>query len=95
MSVAATISQQTKALREARGLTQQELADRVGTSKSYVCEIEKGHVSRPTIDTAVSLARALGVSFDVLTGIGTAQPALHPEAMRIACEVDALLRGAS
>lgn len=92
MSVGATISQQTKAFRIARGLTLQELADRTGTSKSYIWEIEKRGTANPTIEMTVALARALGVSFDELTGISTAQPTLHPEAMRIACEVDALLR---
>lgn len=86
------IARQTKGLREARGLTLRELADRVGTSKSYIWEIEGGNIKKPTIEMALALSRALGVSFDELTGISTAQLALHPEAMRIACEVDALLR---
>lgn len=51
-----------------------------------------GGLRNPTVDAAVRLARAFGVSIDYLIGIGTAQPALHPEALRIACEVDALLR---
>lgn len=91
-AVGETISRQVKALRAARGLTLQELADRAGTSKSYIWAIERGETVNPTIDMAVALAHALGVSFDELTGISTAQPSLHPEAMRIACEVDALLR---
>jgi transcriptional regulator with XRE-family HTH domain len=92
LNIGETISRQTRAFRTARGLTLQELADRTGTSKSYIWEIEKRGTANPTIEMTVALARALGVSFDELTGISTSQPALHAEAMRIACEVDALLR---
>jgi hypothetical protein len=32
------------------------------------------------------------VSIDYLIGVGTETPDLHPEALRIACEIDVLLR---
>lgn len=43
------------------------------------------------VDTAVRLARAFGVSLDYMTGLSDNAPTLHPEALRIACEIDVLL----
>lgn len=79
-------------LRAGRGMSLQDVADRAGLSKSHIWEIEQGRATNPTIGTAVAIAAALGVSLDYLTGLSSAQPALHPEAMRIACEIDVLLR---
>lgn len=92
-TIAATIGRQMRDLRAIRGLTLQELADRTGFAKSHIWEIENGRSRNPTLATAVALASALGTSLDYLAGLTTAQLTLHPEAMRIACEVDALLRG--
>jgi transcriptional regulator with XRE-family HTH domain len=94
-TIVATIAARMKSLREARGLGLQEVADRAGLAKSHVWELEQGRARNPTIATAVGIARALGTSLDHLAGLTTAEPALHPEAMRIACEVDALLRRAA
>lgn len=87
------IGKRAKELRHGLGLSLQVVADRAGLTKSWLWEIEHGRQSNPTINSAVSLARALGVSLDYLTGLSTTMPNLHPEAMRIAVEVDALLRG--
>lgn len=92
-TVVATIATRMRELREARGLSLQELAIRAGIAKSHVWQIEQGKSANPTIATTVGIARALGVSLDYLAGLSAAQPDLHPEALRIACEVDALLRG--
>lgn len=81
-------------LRAARGLSLQAVADRAGITKSHVWDLEQGGARNPTIGTAVGIATALGVSLDYLTGLTSAEPCLHPEALRIACEVDALLRRA-
>jgi transcriptional regulator with XRE-family HTH domain len=90
--IAATIATRCIKLRVERKLSLQEIADRAGLSKSHVWDLEQGRSRNPTVDTAVRLARAFGVSIDYLIGIGTTQPDLHPEALRIACEIDALLR---
>ncbi len=55
-----------KLWRENRGLTQQELAKRVGISKPYLSQIETGK-RQGTIETLSAIARALGVPLDVLT----------------------------
>lgn len=91
-SVGETISKRMKDLRKQHKLSLQQVADRAGTSKSHIWEMENGRSKNPTVDMAVSIANALGVSLDYLTGLSTQTPDLHPEALRIACEVDALLR---
>ena len=88
------IGERVKALRDQRGLTLQEVADRCGITKSWIWEIEQGRQRNPSVNSAVALSRALGVSLDFLTGLSTTMPDLHPEALRIAIEVDALLRAA-
>lgn len=45
-------------LRQARGLTQGELADRAGTNTMFISKLERG-VTTPTIGTLVRLAKAL------------------------------------
>jgi len=55
-----------KLWREHRGLTQQELADRVGISKPYLSQIESGK-RQGTVETLSAIARALDVSLELLT----------------------------
>jgi putative transcriptional regulator len=49
----------------AGGLTQQELADRVGVTRQTIISIEKGKYS-PTVGLALRLARAFGVTVEEL-----------------------------
>lgn len=81
-------------LRAQRGLTLQAVADRAGLSKAHVWSLEQGRAKNPTLETVMCLAGALGVSLDYLTGVASGEVNLHPEALRIACEIDALLRTA-
>lgn len=90
--VAANLAKRCRDLREQRDLSLQAVADRAGLSKSHVWELEQGRSRNPTVDTAVRLARAFGVSLDYMTGLSRDAPTLHPEALRIACEIDVLLR---
>ncbi len=48
-------------LREAKGLTQGELADRAGLHRVYVTKLETGAETNPTLATLRSLAKALGI----------------------------------
>ena len=50
-----------KALRERRGVSQAELADRAGLSREYVNKLEAGKYD-PTLGTLGRLAKALGVT---------------------------------
>ena len=52
-----TFSQRLKALRQRRGLTQQELADRLGVSNKSVSRWESG--GYPDVPLLVPLARTL------------------------------------
>lgn len=53
-------------LRERAGLTQQELAERAGTSQVTVWRLESGSSRRIEFDLLDRLARALGVRADEL-----------------------------
>jgi|TARA_Y100000296_G_scaffold41930_1_gene48332 transcriptional regulator with XRE-family HTH domain len=80
--------------RKAMKLSLDALAARSGLSKSYIWEIENGKNKNPTIRTAFTLARALGWSLSEIVGLWEHGSLLHPEAMRIATEIDVLLRPA-
>lgn len=47
-----------KELREGAGWTQQALADKTGIKQSVICDIEKGNVKYPRMDTLVALSHA-------------------------------------
>jgi transcriptional regulator with XRE-family HTH domain len=53
-------------LREARGWSQQELADRSGVPYTAIYKVERGVHQEPRVSVAAKLARSLGVSLDVL-----------------------------
>ena len=49
-----------KERREELDLSQKELAEKVGISQSFLCDIEQGR-SKPSIDTALKIAEALSI----------------------------------
>ena len=51
--------------RQLIGLTQQELADRIGVSTSFVGHVERG-TRKASLETLVALSNALGVGVDYL-----------------------------
>ena len=55
-----------KVYREYRGLTQQQLAEKVGIRRAYVAEIETGRKSG-SVKTLKAIAQALGVDLDDIT----------------------------
>lgn len=56
-----------RALRDERGLSQTKLANASGVTSSYISRIEcKAGGSQSDVDTAVKLARALGVPVEAL-----------------------------
>lgn len=65
MNLIEQISQNIKALRVAAGLSQEELAAKVGVSRSSVARIEAGQ-AMPSIPTAVHLADALNTTLEAL-----------------------------
>ena len=50
-----------KERREELDLSQKELAEKVGISQSFLCDIEQGR-SKPSIDTALKIAEVLNIS---------------------------------
>jgi transcriptional regulator with XRE-family HTH domain len=53
--------------RKKRGLTQQELADKVGISKSYLSKIESPNSKKQgTLEILLNIVEALDISFEAL-----------------------------
>ena len=66
------IGQRVKALRTRHRLSQERLASMAGTSPSQISLVENGK-SKPSLKTAVAIARALDTSLDFLTGAAEEQ----------------------
>jgi transcriptional regulator with XRE-family HTH domain len=66
-------AQRLRALREAAGLTQQQLAERAGLYPFSVAKLEQG-VQEPTWPTVLDLARALGVNCLAFVAEGDSPP---------------------
>ena len=64
-----------KQLRQARRLTQEQLAERAGLSYKFVGEVERGQ-GNPTLTTLGSLSDALGVALPDLLGVEGEKPML-------------------
>jgi transcriptional regulator with XRE-family HTH domain len=60
------LARRVRQLREAAGLSQQALAGAAGLSISVVTKLEQGKLTDPKLNTAIALAKALGVSMDRL-----------------------------
>ena len=60
--LARALSARIKALREASGLSQQEVAERGDLSVSLVAKLEQGKKADPRASTLLALARSLGVT---------------------------------
>lgn len=56
-----TVAERIRDRRNALGMTQAELADAMGTSQPYICDIEHGRKS-PSVSTIERIALALRVS---------------------------------
>lgn len=71
MSGAPTLGAWLRETRARHGLTQKDLAERAGMSRSYLCDIERGRGASPSVATLDALARALGIErADVLRAAG-------------------------
>ena len=56
-----------RAARDGTGMTQRDLAEKVGIAEKYLSRIELG-LATPSVLIATNLAQALGLSLDALTG---------------------------
>ena len=48
-------------LRDAKGITQRELAAKVGVKGAYIAQLETGARKNPSLDVLKKIAKALGV----------------------------------
>ena len=62
------LNQQIRALRQARGMSQVELAKRLGVTKQSVSNWENDNI-QPSIEMVVKLAGVFSVSTDYLLGL--------------------------
>lgn len=69
-----------KAFRESNGLSQEELAKILGTSKQVISRYETNQRS-PKIDTVAEYARRLNISISDLTGYNENLPSSDTESM--------------
>lgn len=67
------LSDNLKRIREERGISQEELAERCGMSKSQLSKLETGSQKNPHLETVVTISSALGVSMEELV-FGTEGP---------------------
>nr|WP_321510271.1 helix-turn-helix transcriptional regulator [uncultured Hyphomonas sp.] len=65
MDIRKKFGKRLRALREERGWSQEEFADRAGLHRTYVSAVERG-VRNPTLSVLERLAKALGVSMTEL-----------------------------
>jgi transcriptional regulator with XRE-family HTH domain len=63
--VADTLAFQIRAMREARGWSQQELAQRAGMKQARISQLEDPDYVRPSLSTLLRLKRAFDVALDV------------------------------
>jgi transcriptional regulator with XRE-family HTH domain len=61
------IAANLRTLRKVRGLSQPELAQKVGISPRTIARLEAGQVADPSINHVRALARSLGVTVDLLS----------------------------
>lgn len=79
-SVGSVLGTWVRATRTQMGMSQRELADAAGLSRSYVCDIERGRGSEPSLNTLDKLAGALGSSrSDLMKASGLIDKALVPK----------------
>ena len=61
MKLRRTVARNLRRLRQKRGLSQEELADRAGLNRNYVGMIEREE-NAPTVDALEQIAKALDIS---------------------------------
>jgi transcriptional regulator with XRE-family HTH domain len=66
--LAQAVGRRLRQLREARGWTQEQLADRTAIGRSQICRYENG-ICRPNTLSLLRLAEELGVTTDEILGV--------------------------
>ena len=66
--MASVFGARLRRLREAKGLTLQQVADAVGCTKAYIWELEMTEGQRPSAERVHGLAKVLGVTMEDVMG---------------------------
>lgn len=72
--MASTFGQSLKEIRRAKGISQRELAKKVGVDFSYISKIENDRLAPPAADTIVKICKALAISPDDLLAVTGKMP---------------------
>jgi transcriptional regulator with XRE-family HTH domain len=72
-TTAPSVGHRLRALRRARGLSQEALSRASGVSATVISRIERGAIVEPSLRTLRALAKALDVTLDELAGEGGLQ----------------------
>jgi transcriptional regulator with XRE-family HTH domain len=86
MSTKDVIAANLRTLRKVRGLSQPELASKVGISPRTIARLEAAQVADPSINHVRDLARALGVTVDLLS-----ESALEPLTIAVPVKLKSVL----
>ena len=62
------LSRVIQRLRESKGMTQRDLADKAKVTQGYIAQMEKGGKKNPSLAVLQRLAKALGVPVTELLG---------------------------
>jgi len=57
---------QLERIRRAKRITQQKLAENVGVTQAYICALENGKKTNPSITVVMDIATALDVTVEEL-----------------------------
>lgn len=85
MSIEPKLAERLLILRRERGLTQEEVAEKIGVSNKTYSKWETGSTS-PDIETLVRLAEAFSVTTDDLLGLSDSRPVSFEEAAQAEVE---------
>ncbi len=66
MKMTELIGRRIKVLRLERGLSQRDIEEATGVSRSHISKIESGKIANPGLDTLEKIAKALKVSVSFL-----------------------------
>ncbi len=80
-----TLGQRLKALRQQKGLTQEQVADRLLVTRQAVAKWENDN-GTPDVDNLIRLADTFGISLDALVGRDNAVPQSPDEPVRVIAE---------
>jgi transcriptional regulator with XRE-family HTH domain len=71
--VANLLGAKIRELRKQKGLTLEQLAEKIGSGKSYIWELENKGVKRPSAEKLAKIAEVLGVTTDFLVNNSQAE----------------------